>query len=440
MAASTSATSQSSASSPAPSSPPAVPRLAFGVQVAYLTLLACSLLGLLHLIPVYPHMMLTVLSTLYIGAHSSVSCHLSESTVTERMQTRDAMMFPVIGSVVLFSLYLVFKLVDKAYVNVVIKAYFFLFGAIVLTAKVDGLLEQTLPTSWVRALTSTSVTVRHPLTIWPLTYLADKPTPSVSDPTSPSPPSPPTPEAETVVVTPLFGLSVTVALLVAVSYLLSNHWLLSNVFGVAFSLQGIELLSLGSYLNGLILLCGLFVYDIFWVFGTEVMVTVAKSFDAPIKLLFPQMGGVDERPSMLGLGDIVIPGIFIALLLRYDYFHFQRTSAQGAQGGVVHPRPHLHVHGGRGEAATLPAPASTPYFNAVMLCYFIGLSVTVGVMYWFKAAQPALLYLVPACIGGSLFTAVRLGEVSQMMKYVEGEKAEVAKEGSTAAVEVKKAQ
>ena len=55
-------------------------------------------------------------------------------------------------------------------------------------------------------------------------------------------------------------------------------------------------------------------YDVFWVFGTEVMVTVAKNFDAPIKLLFPQPGfddsGVRLRPSMLGLGDIVIPGVY----------------------------------------------------------------------------------------------------------------------------------
>jgi minor histocompatibility antigen H13 len=85
---------------------------------------------------------------------------------------------------------------------------------------------------------------------------------------------------------------------------------------------------------------GLFLYDIFWVFFTPVMVTVAKSFDAPIKvsvlsdwifaldiffhfiannliyshvflffvqLLFPTADAA--RPfSMLGLGDIVIPG------------------------------------------------------------------------------------------------------------------------------------
>lgn len=35
------------------------------------------------------------------------------------------------------------------------------------------------------------------------------------------------------------------------------------------------------------MLWGLFFYDIFWVYGTDVMVTVAKSLEAPIKLQFP---------------------------------------------------------------------------------------------------------------------------------------------------------
>jgi len=58
----------------------------------------------------------------------------------------------------------------------------------------------------------------------------------------------------------------------------------NNILGLSFSISGITYLSLGSYKVGAILLCGLFFYDIFWVFGTDVMVTVAKSFDAPIKL------------------------------------------------------------------------------------------------------------------------------------------------------------
>ena len=79
-------------------------------------------------------------------------------------------------------------------------------------------------------------------------------------------------------------------------------------------------------LAGALLLSGLFFYDIFWVFGTPVMVTVAKSLDAPIKLLFPRAGAAaGESPfAMLGLGDIVIPGIFVALCLRYDAKHGSR--------------------------------------------------------------------------------------------------------------------
>jgi len=55
------------------------------------------------------------------------------------------------------------------------------------------------------------------------------------------------------------------------------------LFGMAFAINGVELLHLNSVLTGCILLGGLFVYDVFWVFGTNVMVTVAKSFEAPIK-------------------------------------------------------------------------------------------------------------------------------------------------------------
>uniref|UniRef100_A0AAV1T473 Minor histocompatibility antigen H13 n=1 Tax=Peronospora matthiolae TaxID=2874970 RepID=A0AAV1T473_9STRA len=56
------------------------------------------------------------------------------------------------------------------------------------------------------------------------------------------------------------------------------------------------------------------------VFGTD-MVTVATSVDALIKLIFPREFATDtekQKNSILGLGDIVIPGIFVVMLLRYD--------------------------------------------------------------------------------------------------------------------------
>jgi len=52
------------------------------------------------------------------------------------------------------------------------------------------------------------------------------------------------------------------------------------------------------------------------------LVTIAKSSEAPIKLIFPQdilEGGLDANNlAILRLRDIVIPGTFIALFLRLD--------------------------------------------------------------------------------------------------------------------------
>lgn len=50
------------------------------------------------------------------------------------------------------------------------------------------------------------------------------------------------------------------------------------------------------------------------------MITVAKNIDAPIKLQFPRDLTADPpQYSILGLGDIVIPGIFVSMCLRYDF-------------------------------------------------------------------------------------------------------------------------
>lgn len=102
------------------------------------------------------------------------------------------------------------------------------------------------------------------------------------------------------------------------------------------------------------------------------MVKVATSLDVPIKLLWPKsLSLASERGyTMLGLGDIVIPGTFIALALRYDH--------------------HRHL-------SVSPAPQKAsfhrPYFYASLLAYILGLVTTMIVMHVFHTAQPALLYL-----------------------------------------------
>uniref|UniRef100_A0A7N9D8F5 Histocompatibility minor 13 n=1 Tax=Macaca fascicularis TaxID=9541 RepID=A0A7N9D8F5_MACFA len=178
--------------------------------------------------------------------------------------------------------------------------------------------------------------------------------------------------------------------IVGVWYLLRKHWIANNLFGLAFSLNGVELLHLNNVSTGCILLGGLFIYDVFWVFGTNVMVTVAKSFEAPIKLVFPQdlleKGLEANNFAMLGLGDVVIPGIFIALLLRFD----------------ISLKKNTHT-----------------YFYTSFAAYIFGLGLTIFIMHIFKHAQPALLYLVPACIGFPVLVALAKGEVTEMFSYEE---------------------
>ena len=58
-----------------------------------------------------------------------------------------------------------------------------------------------------------------------------------------------------------------------------------------------------------------------------------------------------------------------------------------------------------------------PYFNACFLWYTIGLITTIAVMHIFQHAQPALLYLVPACIFSSFGLALSRGEVDSLMSF-----------------------
>lgn len=83
---------------------------------------------------------------------------------------------------------------------------------------------------------------------------------------------------------------------------LLQHWIANNLFGIAFAINGVEMLMLNNMLTGCILLGGLFVYDIFWVFYTDVMVTVAKSFEAPIKCKYS--GGNPKYAFVRVYGDL----------------------------------------------------------------------------------------------------------------------------------------
>jgi len=179
----------------------------------------------------------------------------------------------------------------------------------------------------------------------------------------------------------------------------ASHAVLNDILAASLAFTMIDILKLDGFKTGCVLLTGLFFYDIWWVFGTRVMIEVAKGLDAPILLMWPRslLPGASSGFSMLGLGDIVIPGSFIATCLRFDLFRSQRT----------HELTKAH------SSLTF----QKPYFKASLIAYIIALNITSLMMQMLDRAQPALLYLSPACIGAFLYTAWRKREMREALRW-----------------------
>lgn len=201
-------------------------------------------------------------------------------------------------------------------------------------------------------------------------------------------------------------------------YAMYKGMLYNNFLALIFCLQAMQSLFIGNFKNGFILLVLLFFYDIFFVFGTDVMLTVAKGIDAPIKLIFPKdySDSDDLKYSLLGLGDIIIPGIFVSICLRFDILKTvdeQRlikvieNERAGEGGSVFRYLLDRSIH----------SPKS--YFGAVLIGYLLAIVCTIVVMFWFDHGQPALLYLVPGCILMVLGMAFIKGEFSELMEFDE---------------------
>lgn len=217
-------------------------------------------------------------------------------------------------------------------------------------------------------------------------------------------------------VSPLDLICLVPAYMAVGVYIYSKNWIYNNILALLFCVHGIEFLFLGNFTTGFILLGLLFFYDIFFVFGTDVMLTVAKSIDAPIKLLFPKdWETTPPQFSLLGLGDIVIPGVFIALCLRYDIIKSLNKNkltelVNNGQGDQFIQMLHHH-------AATAPRH----YFYGGLIGYMVAIITTVIIMLVFEHGQPALLYLVPACLLSVIINALRFGEFKKIWDFNEEE-------------------
>lgn len=288
--------------------------------------------------------------------------------------------FPIIASLALFGMFLAFKYLPKDWVSFLLTLYGICFGGLAFATVIASLLSNipSLPPSFTKEFG----------------------------------------KKDFITVSPCDIIGIVMAMPVAIWYYKTRAGLANNILGSSLALSGVDMLAISEFQTAAILLSGLFLYDIFWVFGSKsvfgsnVMVSVAKQFEGPIKLVFPQFpGATDKDMSMLGLGDIVVPGLFVALMLRFDV---------------------------RNVALTSPLPKRLPYFAGAVISYFMGLVITYVALTVFEAAQPALLYLVPSCLLTAIGMAAAKGELSDLLAYSEEDPAKDEADGKDKTKAVKK--
>lgn len=156
---------------------------------------------------------------------------------------------------------------------------------------------------------------------------------------------------------------------------------INNIIAITVALSSITSMEITDVKTGMILLIGLFLFDIFWVFGSKYILNKIKSFKTKatldnVKNELPKEESVmekialnvnspillkyildDKKPMILGLGDIILPAVFIKTLV-----------------------------------------SNNSYYNTSIVSYIFGLVSAIVATLVTGAGQPALLYIVPSVI------------------------------------------
>ncbi|CAF0962544.1 unnamed protein product [Adineta ricciae] len=213
-----------------------------------------------------------------------------------------------------------------------------------------------------------------------------------------------------------FSLSVALVLV----WIVTGHWLFMDVIATGLCISFIALVRLPNLKVSALLLLGLVIYDVFWVyfsqyiFTTNVMVrvatreaenplaTIARRFNfnryraprlsLPGKIVFPSMQQ-QGRFSLLGLGDIIMPGLVLCFVLRFE--SRKRTN------NLYNNDPLSLIN-------------RLTYFQCSLIGYCAGLLTATISSEVFKCAQPALLFLVPFTLIPLLLIAHLKGDLNSM--------------------------
>ncbi|XP_038971128.1 signal peptide peptidase-like 4 [Phoenix dactylifera] len=180
---------------------------------------------------------------------------------------------------------------------------------------------------------------------------------------------------------------------------ISFAWIGQDILGIALIITVLQIVRVPNLKVGTVLLSCAFLYDIFWVFVSKrwfhesVMIVVARGDrtgedGVPMLLKIPRMFDPWGGYSIIGFGDILLPGLLIAFSLRYDW-----AANKNLRAG---------------------------YFLWSMAAYGSGLLITyVALNLMDGHGQPALLYIVPFTLGTFLALGRKRGELKNL--WIKGE-------------------
>ncbi|KAE7999490.1 hypothetical protein FH972_003913 [Carpinus fangiana] len=195
---------------------------------------------------------------------------------------------------------------------------------------------------------------------------------------------------------------VAFAVVWAVNRKFSYAWIGQDILGIVLIITVLQIVRVPNLKVGTVLLSCAFLYDIFWVFVSKwwfhesVMIVVARGDKSgedgiPMLLKIPRMFDPWGGYSIIGFGDIILPGLLVAFSLRYDWLAKKNLRAG--------------------------------YFIWAMTAYGLGLLVTyVALNLMDGHGQPALLYIVPFTLGTLLTLGKRRGDLKILWSRGEPER------------------
>ncbi|XP_031398696.1 signal peptide peptidase-like 4 isoform X1 [Punica granatum] len=188
----------------------------------------------------------------------------------------------------------------------------------------------------------------------------------------------------------------------AVFRTVSFAWIGQDILGIALIITVLQIVRIPNLKVGTVLLSCAFLYDIFWVFVSKwwfhesVMIVVARGDRSgedgiPMLLKIPRMFDPWGGYSIIGFGDIILPGLVVVFSLRYDWLENKRIK----EG----------------------------YFIWAMFAYGLGLLITyVALNLMDGHGQPALLYIVPFTLGTFLTLGKQRGDLKRLWTRGEPER------------------